>query len=59
MEACKRAWRMGCNPGGEVQGTGPIPDEVMDAHVPAGSRERLMGYDELEQLHAMAPWPVD
>ena len=33
-EACRVAWRMGCNPGGEVQGSkrpdryGPVPPEL-------------------------------
>lgn len=59
MAACKRAWEAGCNPGGEVQGAGPIPDEVVEERVPAPARERLLSLSELEELHAMAPWRMD
>jgi hypothetical protein len=58
MDAVKRAWTVGCNPGGQARAAGPIPDEAMDAHVPAGSREVLLSYSELEALHDMAPWPA-
>jgi hypothetical protein len=58
MEAVKRAWLVGCNPGGEVQGAGPMPDAVVEEHVPAEHRERLLSYSELEALHDMAPWPA-
>lgn len=57
MDAVKRAWEVGCNPGGQIKAAGPIPDEVVGEHVPPGARERLLSYSELEALHGVAPWP--
>lgn len=37
---------LGINPGGSVKGA-PIPDELMDKHVPEANRNRLMAKHEL------------
>lgn len=42
---------LGINPGGEVLGIGPIPEEELDKHVPPEDRKRLLTPDELRTKH--------
>ena len=42
-----RAWELGCNPGGEVEIVGPLPDELMDEAVPESDRRRLLTRKEI------------
>ena len=41
-DAVRRSHGLGINPGGEVEIRGPLPTEVLEEHVLAGDRERLL-----------------
>lgn len=45
VESSKEAWRLGCNPGGQVLGA-PIPEDAMP---PERFRERLLQKAEIDQ----------
>jgi hypothetical protein len=46
MEAVSHAWILGCNPGGEVQGFGPVLRDAIPEHY----RHRLLSRDDLDQM---------
>lgn len=46
--AVMEAHRLGCNPGGQVAGWGPLTDEDMDVNVPEEKRNRLLSLDEVD-----------
>ena len=46
-ETLRKSHRIGVNPGGEVKTIGPIPAAVIEANVPAASRERLLTEKEI------------
>lgn len=50
VEAVRQAHRLGCNPGGEVQGYGPFPAGSIDA----GYLDRLLTKEEVDDIPD--PW---
>lgn len=46
MSAVRESHRLGCNPGGQVQGSGPMPLWAVGVEW----RNRLLSYDEVQQI---------